>query len=67
MTPLREQCLDEVIRCVKEYRAASPPFRPFWRGLAMYEIARFKRWFLVPERRAFEAAVQASHSRKRAA
>jgi hypothetical protein len=57
---LRAQCLDETLRCIREYRAASPEFRPFWRGLALYEIARFKRWFVWPERRAFEAAVERS-------
>lgn len=67
MSPLRAQCLDEMLRCIHEYRAASPPFRPLWRGLALHEIAQFKRWFLWPERRAFEAAVMRSKQHRRAA
>jgi hypothetical protein len=54
---LRQQALDELLNDLREYRAASPAFRPYWRKLAMHDIARFKREFLVPERRAFEAAV----------
>jgi hypothetical protein len=52
-----------MLRCIREYRGASHAFRPFWRGLALHEIAQFKRWFLVPERRAFEAAVARSRQR----
>ena len=67
MTPLREQCLSEMLRCISEWRAASPAFRPFWRDLALHEIRQFRRWFLIPERRAFEAAVVKRMMERRAA
>jgi hypothetical protein len=60
---LRQQALDELLASIREYRAASPAFRPYWRKLAMHDIARFKREFLVPERRAFEAAVACQQRR----
>jgi hypothetical protein len=66
MNDLRAQCLDETLRCIREYRAASREFRPFWRGLALYEISQFKRWFLVPERAAFLAAVERAKHRRAA-
>jgi hypothetical protein len=62
----RQQALDELLNDLAEYRAASPPFRPYWRKLAMHDIARFKRDFLQPERAAFEAAVAASKLRRAA-
>jgi hypothetical protein len=63
---LRQQALDELLNVLAEYRAASPAFRAFWRKLAMHDIRRFKRDFLVPERAAFLAAV-ACHQRRAAA
>jgi hypothetical protein len=67
MTPLRAQCLDEMLEAIRQYYVASPPFRHFWRVLALHEIARFKRWFLWPERRAFLVAVEKSKQRRAAA
>jgi hypothetical protein len=61
---LRQQALDELLASIREYRAASPAFRAFWRKLAMHDIARFRSWFLDPERAAFDAAVA---QRRRAA
>ena len=63
----RAQRLAEMLASIAEYRAASPAFRPFWRVLALHNIARFKRDYLQPERAAFEAAVAASGQRRRAA
>ena len=54
---LRQQALDELLNDLREYAAASPAFRPFWRKLAMHDIARFRRDWIQPERAAFEAAV----------
>ena len=56
----RQQALDELLNDLAEYRAASPAFRPYWRRLALHDIARFRRDYLVPERAAFEAAVARS-------
>jgi hypothetical protein len=52
---------------LREYRAASPAFRPYWRRLAMHDIRRFRRDWLLPERVAFEAAVERQQSRRIAA
>jgi hypothetical protein len=64
---LRQQALDELLASIREYRAASPAFRPYWRKLAMHDIARFRRDFLDPERAAFLAAVERSKQRRAAA
>jgi hypothetical protein len=53
----RAQALDELLASIREYRAASPAFRPYWRKLARHDIARFRRDHLDPERAAFEAVV----------
>ena len=63
---LRQQALDELLASIVEYRAASPAFRPYWRKLAMHDIARFKRELIQPERAAFEAAVRRQQSRRAA-
>lgn len=60
---LREQQLWEMNRCIREYRAASPAFRHFWRVVALHNIHRFRRDHLIPERAAFEAAVRRSQRR----
>jgi len=63
----REQALAEMLNDIAEYRAAShPALRAFWRVLALHDIARFRRDYLVPERRAFEAAVLRSKQRRAA-
>jgi hypothetical protein len=59
----RQQALDEMLNDLAEYRAASPAFRPYWRRLALHDIARFKRDRLTPELAAFEAAVARSQRR----
>ena len=63
---LRQQCLDEMLRCIHEARTAIPEFRAFWRTCARYEIRQFRRLFLIPERAAFEAAVRQQQSRRAA-
>ena len=64
---LREQALTEVINDIAEYRAVShPALRAFWRVLALHDIRRFRRDYLAPERRSFEAAVAASKRRRAA-
>jgi hypothetical protein len=52
-----------MLTSIHEYAAASPAFRPYWRRLALHDIARFRRDFLVPEKLAFEAAVASSQRR----
>ena len=64
---LRQQALAEMLATIREYASASAPFRPFWRRLALHDIARFKREFIQPERAAFLAAVAASKLRRIAA
>lgn len=64
---LRAQALAELLASIAEYRAASPAFRHYWRVLALHDIARFKRDWFQPERAAFEAAVERSKQRRRAA
>jgi hypothetical protein len=64
---LRQQALDELLASIREYRAASPAFRPYWRRLARHDIARFRRDFIQPERAAFEAAVRRSQQQRAAA
>lgn len=64
---LRQQCLDELLNDLAEYRSASSPaLRAFWRVLALHDIRRFKRDWLAPERAAFEAAVRRQQSRRAA-
>ena len=63
---LRQQALDELLNDLREYRTASPAFRPYWRRLALHDIARFRRDWLQPERAAFEAAVRRQQSRRAA-
>ena len=60
---LRQHALDEMLNDLAEYRAASPAFRHFWRVVALHNIARFRRDWLIPERAAFEAAVRRSQRR----
>jgi hypothetical protein len=55
-----------MLASIREYAAASPAFRPYWRRLALHDIARFKRDWLIPERAAFLAAVAASSQRRAA-
>jgi hypothetical protein len=55
-----------LLTSIHEYAAASPAFRPYWRKLAMHDIARFRRDYLAPERAAFEAAVERQQSRRAA-
>ena len=63
---LRSQALDELLASIREYRAASPAFRPYWRKLAMHDIRRFRRDYLQPEWAAFEAAVRRSQQQRAA-
>jgi hypothetical protein len=62
----RAQALAELLNDLAEYRAASPAFRPYWRKLARHDIARFRRDYQIPERAAFEAAVERQQSRRAA-
>ncbi len=62
----RAQCLAEMLVSIREYRVASAPFRPFWRRIALHNIAHFKRCYAVPERQAFQAAVARSKQRRAA-
>jgi hypothetical protein len=62
----RAQALAELLNDLAEYRAANPAFRPYWRRLALHDIARFRRDHLDPERAAFEAAVRRSKLRRAA-
>jgi hypothetical protein len=62
----RAQALAELLNDLREYRAASPAFRHYWRKLAMHDIARFKRDYLQPERAAFEAAIARAAQRRAA-
>jgi hypothetical protein len=54
---LRAQCLDDMLTAIQDWAASTGRTRTLWRRSARYEIARFRRWFLIPERAAFEAAV----------
>ena len=63
---LRQQALAEMLASIREYAAASPTFRPYWRRLALHDVARFKRDWLKPERAAFEAAVAQQQARRAA-
>jgi hypothetical protein len=63
---LRQQALDELLNEIGEWRTASPQFRGFWRRLALHDIARFRRDWLIPERAAFEAAVERQQARRAA-
>ena len=56
-----------MLASIREYAAASPAFRPYWRRLALHDIARFKRDWLAPERAAFLAAVARQQARRIAA
>jgi len=62
----RQQALAELLNDLREYSAASPAFRHFWRVVALHNIRRFRRDHLQPERAAFLAAVAASKLRRAA-
>jgi hypothetical protein len=64
---VRAQTLNEMLASIAEYQTASPAFRPYWRRLALHDIARFRRDWLQPERAAFEAAVARQQARRIAA
>src|SRR5579864_7922774 len=45
----RQQALAELLNDLREYSAASPAFRHFWRVVALHNIRRFRRDHLQPE------------------
>jgi hypothetical protein len=63
---LRAQCLDDMLTAIRDWSASTGRTRALWRRSARYEIARFRSWFLDPERAAFEAAIAASKLRRAA-
>ena len=64
---LRAQCLDDMLTAIRDWAASTGRTRALWRRSARYEIARFRSWFLAPERAAFEAAVERQQARRIAA
>jgi hypothetical protein len=60
---LRAQCLDDMLTAIRDWATSTGRTRALWRRSARYEIARFRSWFLDPERAAFEAAVERSQRR----
>jgi hypothetical protein len=63
---LRAQCLDDMLAAIRDWAASTGRTRALWRRSARYEIARFRSWFLDPERAAFEAAVARQQARRAA-
>jgi hypothetical protein len=62
----RDTRLRDLLAEIEEWKRASGADRDYYRRLALHDVAEFKRLYLVPERRAFEAAVRASKQRRAA-
>jgi hypothetical protein len=62
----RAQHLRDLLAAIEEWSHASGVDRDYWRGIALYRIAAFRRLHLAPERAAFAAAVR-NHQHRKAA
>ena len=64
---IRAYRLRDMLGAIEEWRHATGSERDFWRATAMNRIHEFRRLHLLPERAAFEAAVERNRQRRRAA
>jgi hypothetical protein len=63
----RTQLLRDMLAAIEEWSHATGADRDYWRGIALDQIAEFRRRYLIPERAAFEAAVERNRQIRRAA
>jgi len=63
MSNARAYHLRDMLAAIEEFWRSEGPDRDYWRGIALYRIAQFRRHYLNPERAAFEAAVARSYRR----
>ena len=63
----RTQLLRDMLAAIEEHRHATGADRDYWRGIALDQIREFRRLHLLPERAAFEAAVERNRQHRRAA
>lgn len=66
-TTLRRQRLAELLAAIAEYQAATGPDRVRARRNAQHDLREFRTFHTVPERAAFERAVEASKHHRRIA
>jgi len=64
---IRAYRLRDMLGAIAEWSHATGSERDFWRATALNRIHEFRRLHLVPERRAFEAAVERNRQHRRAA
>lgn len=63
---MREECLHQMLDCIAMWGRAHGEARDYWRWRAQSAIRDMRRLYLIPERRAFEAAVARSKQRRAA-
>jgi hypothetical protein len=56
-----------MLAAIAEWSHATGADRDYWRGIALDQIREFRRRYLIPERAAFEAAVERNRQLRRAA
>jgi hypothetical protein len=56
-----------MLAAIAEWSHATGADRDYWRGIALDQIREFRRAHLIPERAAFEAAVERNRQLRRAA
>jgi hypothetical protein len=59
---LRDQRRRDMIASIAEWERASGPERVWWRRDARHRLAEWRRLYAIPERAAFQAAVQRSRA-----
>jgi len=64
---MRAQLLRDMLAAIAEWSHATGADRDYWRGIALDQIREFRRLHLLPERAAFEAAVERTRQHRRAA
>jgi hypothetical protein len=64
---MRTQLLRDMLAAIEEHRHATGADRDYWRGIALDQIREFRCAHLIPERAAFEAAVERNRQLRRAA
>jgi hypothetical protein len=64
---MRAQLLRDLLAAIAEWSHATGADRDYWRSIALDHIATFRRRYLIPERAAFEAAVERNRQIRRAA
>jgi hypothetical protein len=64
---MRDARIRDLLAAIAEWSRATGADRDYWRGIALDQIREFRRRYLIPERAAFEAAVERNRQHRRAA